>query len=81
MARLLIRLLRSVPPETRLTAAAWMIILATAAWPISAFTIARHEPPFILGLSWLAIIVTAVDIIVTADVRQEQEDGPSGSSS
>jgi hypothetical protein len=31
--------------------------------------------PFILGLSWLAIIATAIGVIVSADVRREQENG------
>lgn len=73
MARTLIRLLRSVSPDARLHAAAWMMIIATVAWPVSQFTVARGEPPFVLGLSWLAIILTAMDIIVTADVREEQD--------
>jgi hypothetical protein len=28
----------------------------------------------VLGLSWLAISLTAVDILMTADVRQQHED-------
>jgi hypothetical protein len=39
---------------------------------LSQLTVARNEPPFILALSWLAIILTAVDILSTQDVRDKQ---------
>jgi hypothetical protein len=42
-------------------------------WPISALTFAAGEPPAILGLSWLAITLTALDILSTQDVRREQD--------
>lgn len=42
-------------------------------WPLSAFTWARHEPQFILGLSWLAITLTAADFLTTAEVHRDQE--------
>lgn len=51
-------------------AGAWVLLLGSLiGWPLSAFTWAKHEPQFILGLSWLAIILTAVDILGTQDVR------------
>lgn len=37
-------------------------------------TIAREEPPVVLGLSWLAITLTALDILSTQDVRKTQDD-------
>jgi FtsH-binding integral membrane protein len=43
-------------------------------WPLSQFTVAKDEPPFILGLSWLAIIVSSLSAIIAADVRKEQDD-------
>jgi hypothetical protein len=45
------------------------------AWPVSQFTFAKDEPPLILALSWLAIIVAALGVIVSADVRREQDNG------
>lgn len=42
-------------------------------WPVSALTVARHEPQFILGLSWLAITLTALDLLATTDVRTTTE--------
>jgi hypothetical protein len=67
-----------VNPKIRLYAA-WALLVATLiGWPISAFTFAKDEPQFILGLSWLAITLTCLDIISTQDVRKQQEEGESG---
>lgn len=44
---------------------AWSVLIAcVVGWPISAFTVASSEPPFILGLSWFALILTAVLIVI-----------------
>lgn len=32
---------------------------------------AKDEPPFVLSLSWLAITLTALDILFTAQVKEE----------
>lgn len=54
---------------------AWaLVVLSVVGWPLSALTVARKEPQFVLGLSWLAITLTAVDILSTTDVRTNQED-------
>jgi hypothetical protein len=43
-------------------ALAWFLLIgAIIGWPVTQFTVARDEPPFILALSWLAIILTALD--------------------
>ena len=44
-------------------------------WVISLLWLAKGEPPFILSLSWFAITITALDVILTADVRVKQENG------
>jgi hypothetical protein len=62
----------SVKARVRL---AWVLLIASVVgWPLSALTWAKDEPPFILGLSWLAITLTALDILSTQDVRQQHED-------
>jgi hypothetical protein len=67
-----------VNPKVRLYAA-WALLVATLiGWPLSALTFAKGEPQFILGLSWLAITLTCLDIISTQDVRKQQEEGESG---
>jgi hypothetical protein len=54
-------------------AGAWILLIGgLVGWPLSAFTWAKEEPQFILGLSWLAIVLTAVDILSTQDVRDKQ---------
>lgn len=59
----------SIPPRVRLWAA-WVVLLATiAGWPVSALWLARGEPQFVLGLSWMALTLTALDILATTDTR------------
>jgi hypothetical protein len=64
-----------VKPVWRRNAALALIVITLIGWPVSAFTWASGEPQFVLGLSWLAITLTAVDIAATTDVRAEQDDG------
>lgn len=59
---------------------AWVLLVGSLiGWPLSALTLARGEPQFILGLSWLAITFTALDVLFMADVRREQDDAPTTS--
>jgi hypothetical protein len=51
-----------------------LLILSLVGWPISAVTWARHEPQTVLGLSWGAITLTALDILLTAQVHKIQDD-------
>lgn len=60
-------------PATRRKAALVVLAISLIGWPISALTIARHEPQFVLGLSWLAITLTCADIWATTDVRTKQD--------
>jgi uncharacterized membrane protein YfcA len=60
-------------PESRVRVAVALLVASVVGWPLSALTFARDEPQFILGLSWLAITITAIDVLATTDVRREQE--------
>lgn len=52
---------------------AWTLLIgAVIGWPLTMLTVAKGEPPFTLALSWLAIILTALDILSTQDVRDKQ---------
>jgi uncharacterized membrane protein YfcA len=54
--------------------AAWILLIGSCiGWPLSALTVAKSEPPFILGLSWLAIIITAMDLLSTQQVHEKQD--------
>lgn len=66
-------------PQNRVRAS-WVVFFSSVvAWPVTALTVARHEPQFILGLSWFAIIQSSVLLIATTDVRREQEGENGGS--
>lgn len=55
------------------TIVAWILLVgASIGWPASALTLARHEPPFTLGLSWLAIIIGAAELLTSSQVHEDQ---------
>jgi uncharacterized membrane protein YfcA len=55
---------------------AWTLLVGSLiGWPLSALTVARDEPQFVLGLSWLAITLTALDLLKTSRVHRDQTEG------
>lgn len=55
---------------------AWVLLVCSIlGWPVSAVTFARGEPPTVLGLSWLAITLTALDFLKTSRVHRDQDNG------
>lgn len=63
-----------LPPRVRFWLAWGLLIGSLIGWPLSALWFARGEPQFVLGLSWMAITLTALDILETTDVRRKQEE-------
>lgn len=62
------------------TIGAWVLFCGSlVGWPLSALTWARGEPQFVLGLSWLAITLTALDLITSSQVHEEQGEQGGGS--
>lgn len=61
-------------PNHRIKFALALLIFSVIGWPLTAMTVFSSEPQGVLGLSWLAIILTAIDILATTDVRKEQND-------
>lgn len=53
-----------------------LLILSLVGWPLSLFWWAKDEPPFVLSLSWLALVLTAIDILFTAQVKEGKRDDP-----
>lgn len=54
---------------------AWVLLIGSLiGWPLSALSFAKDEPQFILGLSWLAITLTAMDLLKSSRVHRDQED-------
>ncbi len=51
-----------------------LVIVSAIAWPVTQLTVAKDEPSFILGLSWFAITLTALDIWATTDVRANDDE-------
>ena len=64
-------------PTHRRYGAIVLLVASLIGWPLSIFTFAKDEPPAILGLSWFAITLTALDILLTADVREQEEESSS----
>lgn len=69
----LIDLVCAVDPADRRRAAFVVLVASLVGWPLSALWLAAGEPQFVLGLSWLAISITAVDVLQTTDVRVQQD--------
>lgn len=68
-------------PAPRVVVAWVLLVGSTIGWPVSAFTFARDEPVTVLGLSWIAIWIAALDVLFTAQVHEKQGrdgDGPGG---
>ena len=49
-----------------------LLIIATIGWPLSALTVAKGEPQFILGLSWFAIIIESLNVLMNAQIQEKQ---------
>ena len=55
------------------TALGWILfIVSLIGWPITAFTIAKNEPQVILAISWVALQLAALNILVTAHTQKAQ---------
>jgi hypothetical protein len=66
------RWLQGIDPHIRVLWAVRILLVTLVAWPLSSLTIfagASGVEQAILGLSWLALILTCVDIVCTTDVR------------
>jgi hypothetical protein len=56
------------------TIGAWVLLAgSTIGWPVSMLTWARHEPPFILSLSWLAIVIESASLLTSSQVHENQD--------
>jgi uncharacterized membrane protein YfcA len=65
---------RRMRPKIRVRLAWVLLVGSLIGWPVTALTVAKDEPQFILGLSWLAISLTSLDVLFTSDVRKEQDE-------
>lgn len=50
----------------------WTLLIGSlAGWPISALTVARHEPQVVLAISWIALGFSAAGVLVTAQAQRK----------
>jgi len=57
------------------TIVAWILLVgACIGWPVSALTVAKDEPQFVLGLSWLAIVLESASLLTSSQVHEDQEE-------
>ena len=69
-------------PENRVRAAWWLLWASVVGWLATHVLIVLTKPAelsswtghLLLALSWLAITFTALNIIVTTDVRKKEEE-------
>lgn len=68
-----IRLLRRVEPETRLHVASYLFWISILLGTYCTFFVAKGGFEMILmAISWLAVTLTCIDVILTADVRDNE---------
>jgi hypothetical protein len=61
------------------TVTAWVLLVGSLiGWPLSMLTFAAHEPPAVLSLSWLAIVIEAASLLTSSQVRETQSDSNKG---
>lgn len=61
------------------TITAWILLAGSiVGWPLSAATVFADEPQGILGLSWLAIILSSAELLTSSQVHEEQGNGKAG---
>jgi len=49
-----------------------LLVLSIVGWPMSQLTWAKDEPPTVLALSWLAIIISAMTFLMAAYVHKDE---------
>lgn len=73
MGRWTVQLLKRVSPEKRLQAAVWLFWLSLIGGAMStAFLAESGYERVLMAISWGAISITCVDVVLTADVRDEE---------
>lgn len=58
------------------TVGAWVLLIGSLiGWPVSMLTVAADEPPFVLSLSWMAIVIEAASLLTSSQIHEEQKNG------
>lgn len=73
MGQWTINLLRRIPPDTRLICAAYLFWISIILGVFCTIWVAKDAfEKILMAISWLAVTFTALDIILTADVRDNE---------
>lgn len=51
-----------------------VLAVCIVGWPTTALTVWSNQPQGVMALSWIAIILTAVQTLLTAYVKREVDD-------
>jgi hypothetical protein len=75
-ARLVIRLLERVSPETRRLVAANLLLISLIGWLVSHYLLVKFDQSnffnhMVMAISWWAITLTCGDILSTNDVKAD----------
>jgi uncharacterized membrane protein YfcA len=60
-------------PRIRRALAIILLVACVVCWPLSMIWWAKSEPPFVLSLSWLALILAIYEIAETTNLRVKQK--------
>lgn len=70
-----------ISPHTRVRFAKILLAVVLLGWASTHILMVAAKPPeaswvfhVLLGISWLALVLTCLDIIASTDVRRRQED-------
>jgi hypothetical protein len=68
------RLPRTTDVATITVRLSWAVLaVCLVSWPITSLTVFRGEPQGVLGLSWVALILSAANTILTAIVNRKAD--------
>lgn len=74
MGQWTIDLLRRIPTETRLRVAAYLFWISLVLGVYCTLFVAKDAfEKILMAISWLAVTLTCVDVILTADVRDNED--------
>lgn len=49
-----------------------LLVASLILWPVSMVSFAKDEPPVVLSLSWIAIVIEASSLVTASQVHREQ---------
>ena len=65
------KLLHNASTQHKAVFGEFLIWATIVGWPVTATTVAQDEQQYILGLSWLAILLTGIDILINLQTHDK----------